>query len=134
MDVPVIGRKARDVRPRFHAFSSLWGLKPDRLLGERERFTTVSCFWTEQYDFDLAHIGHAEYFDTVDIEGNLHAHDCKITYLRGDCKLAVAVVHRDLEGLCAEVEFELTIDANVWTPAPGHEVDRALRQAKERTS
>ncbi len=66
MDVPVIGRKAREARPIFHAFSSLWGLKPDRLLGDR--------------------------------------------------KLAVDVVHRDLEELRVQVEFERTIDANAWTP------------------
>ena len=73
-------------------------------------------------------------FDTVDIEGSLDAHDCKITYLRGDRKLAVAVVHRDLEGLRAEVEFERTIDANEWTPDPGRELDVELRHARERTS
>lgn len=101
------------------------------MLGARVRFTAVPFFWTEQYDFGLAYIGHAERFDTVDIEGSLNEHDCKITYLRGDRKLAVAVVHRDLEGLRAEVEFERTIDANEWTPVPGHEVDMALRQAKE---
>jgi NADPH-dependent 2,4-dienoyl-CoA reductase/sulfur reductase-like enzyme len=104
------------------------------MLGARERFTAVPFFWTEQYDFGLAYIGHAERFDTVDIEGSLDARDCKITYLRGDRKLAVAVVHRDLEGLRAEVEFERMIDANEWTPISGHEVDMALRQAKERTS
>jgi hypothetical protein len=34
-----------------------------------------------------------------------------MTYLHGDTKLAVAVVHRNLEGLRAEVEFERTIAA-----------------------
>ena len=104
------------------------------MLGARERFTAVPFFWTEQYDFGLAYVGHAKNFDTVDIEGSLDAHDCKITYLRGDRKLAVAVVHRDLEGLRAEVEFERTVDANQWTPTPGHEIDMALRRARERTS
>ena len=36
------------------------------------------------------------------------ARDCAITYLRAGKKLA-AVIHRDLEGLRAEVEFERTI-------------------------
>ncbi|MEO8935838.1 MAG: FAD-dependent oxidoreductase [Burkholderiaceae bacterium] len=91
------------------------------MLGARERFTAVPFFWTEQYDFSLAYVGHAAPFETVDIEGSLDAHDCKITYLRGDRKLAVAVVQRDLEGLRAEVEFERTIDADERTPTPGHE-------------
>ena len=104
------------------------------MLGAHERFTAVPFFWTEQYDFSLAYMGHAVRFDTVDIEGSLDAHDCKITYLRGDRKLAVAVVHRDLEGLRAEVEFERVIDANAWTPTAGQEIDMALRQARERSS
>jgi NADPH-dependent 2,4-dienoyl-CoA reductase/sulfur reductase-like enzyme/nitrite reductase/ring-hydroxylating ferredoxin subunit len=82
------------------------------MLGARERFTAVPFFWTEQYDFGLAYVGHAKGFDTADIEGALDARDCKITYRRGAQALAVAVVHRDLEGLRAEVDFERTIDAN----------------------
>ncbi len=82
------------------------------MLGAQERFTAVPFFWTEQYDFGLAYLGHAARFDTVEIDGSLDAHDCKITYLRGDRKLAVAVVHRDLEGLRAELEFERMMDAN----------------------
>ena len=102
------------------------------MLGARERFTAVPFFWTEQYDFSLAYIGHAERFDTVNIEGNLDAQDCQITYLSGDRKLAVAVVHRDLEGLRAEVEFERTINADESTATPGDKVNMALRPARER--
>ncbi len=103
------------------------------MLGARERFTAVPFFWTVQYDFGLGYIGHAERFDTVDIEGSLDAHDCKITYLRGDRKLAVAISHRDLEGLRAELEFERAIHANEWTPDLGQELDMGPRAAKERT-
>jgi NADPH-dependent 2,4-dienoyl-CoA reductase/sulfur reductase-like enzyme/nitrite reductase/ring-hydroxylating ferredoxin subunit len=81
------------------------------MLGRRERFDAVPFFWTEQYDFGLAYVGHAEGWDRADIDGQLDAQtrDCTITYRRGGKKLAVAVVHRDLEGLRAEVEFERTI-------------------------
>ena len=68
-------------------------------------------FWTEQYDFGLAYVGHAERFDKAEIEGQLDARDCTITYRRGGQKLAVAVIRRDLEGLQAEVVFERTIAA-----------------------
>ncbi len=81
------------------------------ILGRRERFDAVPFFWTEQYDFGLAYVGHAEQFDRVEIDGQLDAHDCTITYRRDGQKLAVAVIHRDLEGLHAEVEFERTIAA-----------------------
>ena len=81
------------------------------IVGRRERFDAVPFFWTEQYDFSLAYVGHADRFDKAEIEGQLDAekHDCTITYSRGGKKLAVALVRRDLEGLRAEVEFERAI-------------------------
>jgi apoptosis-inducing factor 3 len=83
------------------------------ILGRRERFDAIPFFWTEQYDFSLAYVGHAERFDKAEIEGQLDAekHECTITYSRGGKKLAVALVRRDLEGLLAEVEFEKIIRA-----------------------
>lgn len=81
------------------------------MLARRERFDAVPFFWTEQYDFSLAYVGHAERWDEVGIDGELEAgtSGCTITYRRGGRKLAVAVVHRDLEGLRAELEFERTM-------------------------
>ena len=79
------------------------------ILGQRERFDAVPFFWTEQYDFGLAYVGHAERWDKAEIDGQLDARDCTITYKSGGRKLAVAVIHRDLEGLRAEVELERTI-------------------------
>jgi NADPH-dependent 2,4-dienoyl-CoA reductase/sulfur reductase-like enzyme len=82
------------------------------MLGRQERFDAVPFFWTEQYDFGLAYVGHAERFDKVEIDGNLDSRDCTLAYRHAGRKLAVAVVHRDLEGVRAEVEFERAIAAN----------------------
>jgi len=79
------------------------------MLGRRERFDAVPFFWTEQYDFGLAYVGHAERWDKARIDGDLEARDCTITYSRDGKELAVAVIHRDLAGLRAEVEFEQRI-------------------------
>jgi NADPH-dependent 2,4-dienoyl-CoA reductase/sulfur reductase-like enzyme/nitrite reductase/ring-hydroxylating ferredoxin subunit len=78
------------------------------MLGRRERFDAIPFFWTEQYDFGLAYVGHAELWDQAELDGRLEADDrnCTIVYRRGGEKQAVAVVHRDLEGVRAEVEFE----------------------------
>jgi NADPH-dependent 2,4-dienoyl-CoA reductase/sulfur reductase-like enzyme/nitrite reductase/ring-hydroxylating ferredoxin subunit len=79
------------------------------ILGRQEIFDAVPFFWTEQYDFGIAYIGHAKRWDEAEIDGNLDARNCQITYRQAGKKLAVAVVHRDLEGLRAEVEFERAI-------------------------
>ncbi len=81
------------------------------MLGRRERFDAVPFFWTEQYDFGIVYVGHAERWDKAEIDGRLADRDCAIAYRRGAKKLAVAAVHRDLDALRAEVEFEKTIAA-----------------------
>jgi NADPH-dependent 2,4-dienoyl-CoA reductase/sulfur reductase-like enzyme len=85
------------------------------MLGRRERFDCVPFFWTEQYDLSLAYVGHAEQWDEAEMEGDLAAGDCTVTYRRGGKKLAAAFVHRDLAGLRAELEFERMMAA----PPPG---------------
>ena len=76
------------------------------MLGGREPFDAVPFFWTEQHGLGIAYVGHAEKWDEVAIDGSMEAGDCSVTYLRDGRRLAVAVMHRDLEGLRAEVEFE----------------------------
>ena len=76
------------------------------MLGCREPFDAVPFFWTEQHGLGIAYVGHAEKWDEIVIDGSIEARDCTISYLSNGRKQAVAVIHRDLEGLCAEVEFE----------------------------
>jgi apoptosis-inducing factor 3 len=79
------------------------------ILGKGERFGTIPFFRTEQYDFGIAYVGHAERWDKIEIDGSIEARDCTIGYWPAEKRLAVAVVHRDLEGLRAKVEFERAI-------------------------
>ncbi|MGA2711123.1 MAG: FAD-dependent oxidoreductase [Steroidobacteraceae bacterium] len=77
------------------------------ILGAREPFTTVPFFWSQHYDVVINYIGHAESFDSATIDGDLDARDCAVTYRRGDRRLAVATISRDLENLRVEREMEL---------------------------
>lgn len=79
------------------------------ILGRRERFDAVPFFWSQHYDVVIAYVGHAERWDTIEIDGQLQARDCKVTYGRGGKTLAVATIARDRESLQAEVEFERMI-------------------------
>ena len=76
------------------------------MLGRRERFEGIPFFWTQQYDVTLRYVGHAEKWDSVEMEGSLQARDCAITYKRGDRVLAVATIGRDLQSLEAEAKME----------------------------
>ena len=91
------------------------------ILGRRERFDAVPFFWTEQYDFGLGYVGHAERWDKAEITGSLEARDCTITYRHGGRRLAVAVVHRDLEGFARN-----SISSGPWGPLPDGEVGRSI--------
>ena len=81
------------------------------MLGRAERFDHIPFFWTEQYDFSLAYVGHAERWNEADITGSLEKRDCSVTYRRDGQELAKAFVHRDLDGLRAERAFEQRIAA-----------------------
>ena len=80
------------------------------ILGRREPFQAVPFFWTEQYDLGIAYVGHAERWDSADIDGQLETRDCSVTYRRGGRILAVATIHRDLDGLRNEVKLERVIE------------------------
>jgi len=76
------------------------------MLGRRERFDTVPFFWTQQYDVTVRYIGHAEKWDSLQVDGSPQARDCAATFKAGDRVLAVATIGRDLQSLKAEEAME----------------------------
>ena len=76
------------------------------MLGRRERYDAVPFFWSQHYDVAINYVGHAEKWDSVEIEGSFEARDCAVHYKLGDRTLAVATISRDLESLQAERTME----------------------------
>jgi NADPH-dependent 2,4-dienoyl-CoA reductase/sulfur reductase-like enzyme/nitrite reductase/ring-hydroxylating ferredoxin subunit len=78
------------------------------ILGQWQRFSDVPFFWSQHYDVPINYIGHAEKWDTLEIEGDINGRDCLVRYRRQGKVLAVASIFRDLENLKAEAAMERT--------------------------
>jgi NADPH-dependent 2,4-dienoyl-CoA reductase/sulfur reductase-like enzyme len=79
------------------------------MLGYREPFNAVPFFWSQHYDVVINYVGHAENWDAIEIDGELDARDCAVTYKRGDRTLAVATISRDLQSLQIEAAMEASL-------------------------
>ena len=77
--------------------------------GTRERFDAVPFFWSQHYDMSINYVGHAQRWDSVEIEGNIAARDCVVTYRAGGKARAVATIFRDRESLAAERAMEESV-------------------------
>jgi apoptosis-inducing factor 3 len=72
------------------------------ILGQGQRFSDVPFFWSQHYDIPINYIGHAEKWDSVEIEGDIKSRNCLVRYRRNGKLLAVASIFRDLENLKEE--------------------------------
>jgi NADPH-dependent 2,4-dienoyl-CoA reductase/sulfur reductase-like enzyme/nitrite reductase/ring-hydroxylating ferredoxin subunit len=78
------------------------------ILGKSEPFDAVPFFWSQHYDTTIRYTGHAESWDAIEVEGDIAARDCTVSFRRGGKLLAVATVGRDAANLAAERELEGT--------------------------
>jgi 3-phenylpropionate/trans-cinnamate dioxygenase ferredoxin reductase subunit len=76
------------------------------IIGERERFDAVPFFWSQHYDVPINYVGHAERWDSIELEGSIEARDCAVRFVRGGRNLALATIYRDRESLEAEASME----------------------------
>ena len=64
------------------------------MLGMRERFDAVPFFWSQHYDISINYVGHAERWDSAEIDGDLDAHDATVTYKKEGRTLALETEER----------------------------------------
>ncbi len=76
------------------------------IVGERTPFTDVPFFWSQHYDISINYVGHAERWETIEIDGSLEQHDGSVRYRAKGRILAVASIFRDRENLEAELAME----------------------------
>lgn len=76
------------------------------MLGTRERFEVVPFFWSQHYDVPINYVGHAQRWDTIQVDGDIEKRDCSVSYKREGRTIAVATIFRDLESLVAERQME----------------------------
>jgi NADPH-dependent 2,4-dienoyl-CoA reductase/sulfur reductase-like enzyme len=76
------------------------------VLGARERFDQVPFFWSAHYDVSINYVGHAERWDSANVDGSAKDRDVAVRFVAGDRTLAVATIFRDKESLDAEIAME----------------------------
>lgn len=76
------------------------------MLGLHERFDAVPFFWSQHYDVPVNYVGHAERWDSVEIDGAIAQRDCAVRYRQEGRTAAVATIYRDVESLQAELDME----------------------------
>ncbi|HVQ79087.1 MAG TPA: FAD-dependent oxidoreductase [Pseudolabrys sp.] len=76
------------------------------MMGLRTPFGSAPFFWSQHYNVPINYVGHAEKWDTIDIDGDVMKRDCVVRYKSGGRVLAVASIYRDKESLEAGVGME----------------------------
>lgn len=77
------------------------------ILGQQVKFDAVPFFWSRHYDKEIHYVGHAEEWDSIQIDGDLDAWDWSVSYRAGDKTLAAATVSRDRLNLQYERSMEI---------------------------
>jgi apoptosis-inducing factor 3 len=76
------------------------------ILDQAQRFDAVPFFWSQHYDVPINYVGHAERWDSIEVDGSIETKDCAVRFKRGDRTLAMATIYRDRQSLEAELAME----------------------------
>lgn len=71
----------------------------ENMLGACYAFQDTPFFWSAHYDVTIRYVGHAEDWDSIEVNGDIAARDCTVSYRRDGRVLAVATIGRDRAAL-----------------------------------
>jgi len=77
------------------------------MLGYQQPYKAIPFFWSQHYDAAVNYVGHAETWDSLEIDGDPTQLDCAVSYKLGGKLLARATINRDLLSLKTEVQMEM---------------------------
>lgn len=72
------------------------------MLGANKAFDSIPFFWSAHYDVSINYVGHAEKWDRVVVDGDASKRDVSVSFMKGDKRLALATIFRDMESLEAQ--------------------------------
>ncbi|MGB9429014.1 MAG: FAD-dependent oxidoreductase [Gammaproteobacteria bacterium] len=102
-------RSGQGIRVEHWAVAQRQGQVAARnMLGYAERYSAVPFFWSQHYDVSLNYVGHAEKWDSIEVDGEPSKFDCAFTYKQSGRPLALATIWRDRQSLEFEVQMEQT--------------------------
>jgi NADPH-dependent 2,4-dienoyl-CoA reductase/sulfur reductase-like enzyme/nitrite reductase/ring-hydroxylating ferredoxin subunit len=76
------------------------------MMGERTPYRAVPFFWSQHYDVPINYVGHAEGWDTIEVDGDIEKRDCLVRYRKGGKVMAIASIYRDRQCLEEAAEME----------------------------
>ena len=82
------------------------------MLGERTPFRAVPFFWSQHYDVPINYVGHAEGWDTIEVDGDIGKRDCLVRYRKSGKVMAIASIYRDKQCLEEAAEMEKQAGGN----------------------
>src|SRR3569832_82983 len=72
----------------------------------------VPFFWSQHYDVPINYVGHAEGWDTIEVDGDIAKRDCLVRYRKSGKVMAIASIYRDRQCLEEAAEMEKQAGAN----------------------
>ena len=71
----------------------------ENMLGARKPFRDAPFFWSAHYDVAINYVGYAPSWDTAEINGDIAARDCLVSYKAKGKVVAIAAIGRDAQAL-----------------------------------